>query len=572
MALELVPREKFPYLKEIIASIAVVSIIYSLLGNLSEDDLSFTTITLFVIIPGVLTTVAISVAIYTKKNDPKNALMFSLFAVGVLLTFLGEETWIYLEHVLNEEPFPSIADVFFLCSYPFLIGFLLYILKNNRHNLSTKSIVFGVVMSVVILVPTFMVSYDWNIEETELGLMVALMYPILSSMLFGLSAIGLLFMFTKQCSYFWGLIMIGTVLWVFADTIFLNAEIDESYHDGHPVNVIYLASYILWTFALIHFYKSSKQTKNKFSKDMYSSNKIQYSSISKMAIPLVLVIIISVTSFIMYELGMFRFFSEEGEWNTCVICYLVIGLMTSFSALILILYRNLNNLVKIRESELEEKAHEDVKMERLSAIGEISARIAHDMRNPLSVIKNGVEVLSIKQNGDPKNEKDIQRLNRAVSRISHQVDDVLDFVKSKPINKMASSIDDILLSVLSTIKIPDNVKTSIQKSDIIISCDAKQLERVFGNLFTNSIQAIGNTGKIDVEIIQKNNFVEISIKDTGPGIPEKDIPRIFEPLYTTKQEGTGLGLASCKRIVEDHNGSIEFRNNPTTFTIKLPVK
>ena len=93
---------------------------------------------------------------------------------------------------------------------------------------------------------------------------------------------------------------------------------------------------------------------------------------------------------------------------------------------------------------------------------------------------------------------------------------------------------------------------------------------LFSNLFRNAIHAIESTGKIDVRINDSENWIRISVIDSGPGIPDEHISKIFEPMYTTKQQGTGLGLSICKKIIEQHGGTIEVANTPTTFTILFP--
>ncbi len=94
---------------------------------------------------------------------------------------------------------------------------------------------------------------------------------------------------------------------------------------------------------------------------------------------------------------------------------------------------------------------------------------------------------------------------------------------------------------------------------------------VFINLFYNAIQSLGTEGKIKISSEISGNNIIIKIEDSGSGIPKGKLDKIFEPLYTTKQEGTGLGLVSCKSIIEQHRGTISVKNNPTTFTITLPT-
>ena len=104
-----------------------------------------------------------------------------------------------------------------------------------------------------------------------------------------------------------------------------------------------------------------------------------------------------------------------------------------------------------------------------------------------------------------------------------------------------------------------------------INCDPVKIDAVFINVLINSIQALSdNGGKITVNISETNDKIKLEFSDSGPGIPEDIIDNIFEPLFTTKQKGTGLGLASCKNIVELHQGTIYVKNNPTTFTIEMP--
>jgi len=93
---------------------------------------------------------------------------------------------------------------------------------------------------------------------------------------------------------------------------------------------------------------------------------------------------------------------------------------------------------------------------------------------------------------------------------------------------------------------------------------------VFDNLLTNSLQAINYNGEITIRITDLESEVEIQVEDSGDGVPTEIISRVFEPLFTTKKKGTGLGLASCKSIVEQHGGSISVKNKPSIFTIKLP--
>ena len=117
------------------------------------------------------------------------------------------------------------------------------------------------------------------------------------------------------------------------------------------------------------------------------------------------------------------------------------------------------------------------------------------------------------------------------------------------------------------------MKINIEKSDLVVHGDLFQLGIACANIINNSIQSFeGKTGEISIKFLEDENYATIEISDSGPGIPEKVLPMIFEPLFTTKQKGTGLGLVSCKNIVKNHGGQVTVKNNPTTFSIQIPKK
>ena len=212
-----------------------------------------------------------------------------------------------------------------------------------------------------------------------------------------------------------------------------------------------------------------------------------------------------------------------------------------------------------------------LKSERFSAIGELSARIAHDIRNPLSVIQASLDLFEYVKDDPEKFDKLLERNSRAVGRITHQIDEVMDFIRQSKLHIEKIHLKEMFDSLVSEINDIDKIKINLPKNDLEISGDKGKLLALFSNLILNAVQAIGDDGIITISISQLNDAVQIDIEDNGKGVLEKDLEKIFEPLFTTKQEGTGLGLASCKKIVELHGGSISVKNNPTTFTVILPL-
>ena len=211
-----------------------------------------------------------------------------------------------------------------------------------------------------------------------------------------------------------------------------------------------------------------------------------------------------------------------------------------------------------------------IKKEKLVMIGNLSSRIAHDIRNPLNVISMNLELMESKSS----TEKEITRINRmvkATKTITYQVENVLDFVRERPIEQNKIKIGELIEGVLTTITIPETITIQKQDTDITLKGDKNQLEILFTNLIINSIQAMNNVGEIKINFENHlGKTIQISISDTGKGFSEKNIEKIFEPLFTTKQQGTGLGLASCKTIVNSHKGTLTVTANPTTFVVTLP--
>ncbi|MEO9309725.1 MAG: HAMP domain-containing sensor histidine kinase [Nitrososphaera sp.] len=232
------------------------------------------------------------------------------------------------------------------------------------------------------------------------------------------------------------------------------------------------------------------------------------------------------------------------------------------------------------KEEVRQKADELLKVERLSAIGQLSARIAHDLRNPLSVIQNTSRILRIRLENhlDDKSRQQWSRLDRAVYRMSHQLEDVMDYVRLPQLKKKNYSLSMALQDAIERIDVPPNIAIHPPLNDCTVFCDPEKIEIVFVNLLVNAIQAMEGKGgiiKITITEDDKENLATIAISDNGVGIPQELLEKIFEPLFTTKQVGTGLGLSSCKSIVEQHGGSITASSTPgkgSTFTIKIPIK
>ena len=232
---------------------------------------------------------------------------------------------------------------------------------------------------------------------------------------------------------------------------------------------------------------------------------------------------------------------------------------------------SLKKKIKIEE-ELKDSKNQ-LRNERINTIGMLASQIAHDIKNPLYVIKNSMEIIRKKS---PENEiivREINRANRGIARISHQVEDVLNYVNPTQTKFTQTSLVKIIQLAIDTMKIPEKVMMTLPKNDIIVECDAEKIESVFSNIILNAIHAIGSTeGKITIKISPREENAIIEFENSGPNIENHVLPKIFEPLFSTKEKGTGLGLVSCKNIIETHNGTITARSNPVIFKISIPLK
>lgn len=565
----------------LILVLVVSTAIYQLRPFLDDEQFSWISIPMYSILPGLLTVYSSVLAIKLYKQKHFQAKAFFFFALGNACWFIAEQIWQAYDHLLNEDPFPSEADVFFIASYPFMIIFLFLSIKPILKSISRNVWLFSLALSFSFLIPSVLAAYDDMAGEQAFATSIALTYPILSSIQLIPAIIGLLFLSKRGVNFSWMLLLSGFIINSIADSFFLFVELDGSYYDGHPVDVIFVYGFILLIFSLYTRLKIANMSNSENYGMLFHEN-LQYDTIHKFGIPLTLSIIcLIVTITLVHSV----FIESEENISSQNITFGIVAMLVVFVTIILTINRNLSKIVKIRTEELEkqknnlehlveEKTQELLKSERLSAIGELSGRLAHDMRNPLSVMKMSVDLIN-QSDGETKisDVKVVERLDlikKSIDRISHQVDDVLGYVRSSPLKLISVSLSELIQNCIKKINLPDNIKLKFIENDLQIKCDPIKLEAVIINLIVNAIQEIPNGGNIEIRSFENDEFVVIEFVDSGEGISNENIDKVFEPLFTTKQKGTGLGLASCKNIVEQHLGKISVKNNPTTFTIMIP--
>jgi len=231
--------------------------------------------------------------------------------------------------------------------------------------------------------------------------------------------------------------------------------------------------------------------------------------------------------------------------------------------------------------ELKRTQERLVESEKLAALGEMAAGVAHEIRNPLVSIGGFARRLQQKFKGTQNEGKYLEIIIKEVQRLEKILHDVLSFSKESPLlltkNNINETIEDTLLFFDAEFK-EKNIKVnlSLDKGIPLFSFDSQQIKQALINILTNSIQAIGTDGSLEIKSFLKNNnsFAVVEITDTGGGIPLEVVSNIFNPFFTTKNTGTGLGLALTRKIVEKHGGQIEVRNKlgeGVTFEIAFPI-
>lgn len=215
--------------------------------------------------------------------------------------------------------------------------------------------------------------------------------------------------------------------------------------------------------------------------------------------------------------------------------------------------------------------------ERLATIGQLAASIGHELRNPLGTIETSVYLVAqrLKKLGvqDEGVQRHVDKARRQVQLCSKIINDLLELARSRPPQLQIVDVERVVDEALEALGLPETViKRKLLAPKLTVMADPEQLRSVFVNLLENARDAIGSSGTLEVEGFTVKDGTAIWIRDSGPGIAPSDQSRIFEPLFTTKANGNGLGLALCQRIVKAHGGTIELERAGTgaCFRFWLP--
>jgi len=232
--------------------------------------------------------------------------------------------------------------------------------------------------------------------------------------------------------------------------------------------------------------------------------------------------------------------------------------------------------------ELHDARQEMIRAERLAAVGELAAGVAHELRNPLTSVKLLIQTAAQRPRDRAWNDRQYLVVKQEITRMEKTIQGLLDFARPQQLHRLRHDLRDTLRRALNLMEGRAKqervtISTDLPSRPVLVEGDPEQLHQVFVNLLLNGIEAMSQGGSLSVAIqadAGARGECRVVFGDCGPGIPESVMQRIFEPFMTSKERGTGLGLAVSRRIVQEHGGRITAANQPgggAVFVVELPV-
>ncbi len=240
--------------------------------------------------------------------------------------------------------------------------------------------------------------------------------------------------------------------------------------------------------------------------------------------------------------------------------------------------KKLEAKVRERTEELKQSQDKLMRSEKLALMGQLASSVSHELRTPLTAIKNSVYLIKLLKADEenPKIAAHVAMIEKEVDACTQVISNMLGFARPKGPTLKETDFEEVVKESLSLSVIPTNISVSANYNDAMppLMVDPMQLRQVCDNMIKNAVEAMASGGTLTITTWGDGKWAIVEFKDTGIGIPSRDIQKIFDPLYSTFPKGTGLGLSVCQQIVEAHGGAIEVESEEgkgTTFRVKLPI-
>lgn len=229
---------------------------------------------------------------------------------------------------------------------------------------------------------------------------------------------------------------------------------------------------------------------------------------------------------------------------------------------------------------LQSAERENVRKDQMAALGQLAAGLAHELRNPLTAIKTLIEAAKSQKGEATLEGRDLEVIEEEITRLNKTLQAFLDYARPPKLEKSAVDFNQLTQKTQQLLEAQAEqrsiqIKLELSKEPVVLQGDPEQLKQVLINLSLNAFDAVGTHGTVTLQTESTARAVILRVKDTGPGIPEKVRGKLFEPFVSSKVAGTGLGLTICKRIVEEHGGTITAENvssGGACFTVTLPLE
>jgi PAS domain S-box-containing protein len=243
------------------------------------------------------------------------------------------------------------------------------------------------------------------------------------------------------------------------------------------------------------------------------------------------------------------------------------------------LNEELESKVQERTRQLLEAQEDLVRKEKLAVLGQVAGSVGHELRNPLGVMNNAVYFLqTVLSDADETIKEYLNIIKDEIADSERIVSDLLDSVRTKPPRPEAVGVAELIGQTLNKLTLPATVTVSLDIPQTLsqLQVDAQQIQQVFRNLISNGVEAMPEGGELEIRAVENKpeGQVVVSVRDTGSGIAPDILPRLFQPLFTTKARGIGLGLVVVKNLTQANGGEIAVQSEVgqgTTFTVTLPA-